>query len=279
MKKPKPRPILAAEVAALQAKLAETIKLTETDGLSAAARRAVNGQLRKLIGDLEASLSSFDPVTHPTSIFDPSNPKIIGRFTALALVAQSRVALSDVGRFYGSGIYAIYYSGDFPTYSPLAGSETPIYVGKAGPATAGARTAHEQGERLWSRLNEHRKNIVKAVSTLKGEDFHARFLVVQSGWETAAESYLIHLFQPIWNKEVKILYGLGKHGDDPETRANKRSPWDTLHPARAWAVDTKADARSQERISDDVRNHFERHPVFGNTTELLEAFFAELRQS
>ena len=97
--------------------------------------------------------------------------------------------------------------------------------------------------------------------------------------ETAAESYLIHLFRPIWNKEVKILYGIGKHGDDPETRANKRSPWDTIHPARAWAVETKADARSKERIADDVREHFERHPVFGVTTDLLEAFFAELRQS
>ena len=178
-----PRPILSEEVAALREKLAETIELAETTGLSAAARRAVNGQIRKLIGDLEASLPSFDPVIHPTSIFDPSNPKIIGRFTALALVAQSRVSLSEMGRFYGSGIYAIYYSGGFSTYAPLAASETPIYVGKAGPATTGARTAHEQGERLWFRLNEHRKNISKAASTLSLDDFQARFLVVQSGWK------------------------------------------------------------------------------------------------
>jgi hypothetical protein len=70
----------------------------------------------------------------------------------------------------------------------------------------------EQGERLAARLNDHRKNIGKAVSTLNVDDFQARFLVVQSGWETAAEDYLIHLFRPIWNSEVDILYGLGKHG-------------------------------------------------------------------
>ena len=73
-------------------------------------------------------------------------------------------------------------------------------------------------------------------------------LVVQSGWETAAEDYLIRLFRPIWNKETKILYGLGKHGDSAETRTNKRSLWDTLHPARVWAAPTLEDARSPAEI-------------------------------
>ena len=214
----------------------------------------------------------------PTSVFDPSNPKIIGRFTSLAMVAQPRRRLPDIGRFYGSGVYALYYSGDFPLYRPISGSETPIYVGKASPASQGARTVRDQGERLSARLNEHRKNISKATSTLDIEDFSARFLVVQSGWETTAEDYLIHLFRPIWNSETDILYGLGKHGDDAITRANKRSPWDTLHPGRAWAVATKEDARSVERMETDLGVHFDRHIPFADTTALLEAFFAELRQ-
>jgi hypothetical protein len=109
-------------------------------------------------------------------------------------------------------------------------------------------------------------------------DFEARFLVVQSGWETSAEDYLIHLFRPIWNSEVDILYGLGKHGDAAATRANKRSPWDSLHPGRAWAVATLEDARTPDRIEADLHRHFESQSIFRDTARLLEAFFAELRQ-
>ena len=89
---------------------------------------------------------------------------------------------------------------------------------------------------------------------------------------------MISLSRPIWNNETKILYGLGKHGDDPVTRANKRSPWDTLHPGRTWAADTIEDARTEAQIVDDLTQHFHRHPVFLDITQLLETFFAELRQ-
>lgn len=130
-------------------------------------------------------------------MFDPSNPRIIGCFTSLALIAQDRQPLSSIGRFYGSGVYAIYYKGAFSPYGRISGSETPIYVGQAAPSNRGARTAKEQGERLAARLNEHRKNIEKADTTLNVADFVARFLVVQSGWESAAEQYLIQLFRPI----------------------------------------------------------------------------------
>lgn len=78
----------------------------------------------------------------------------------------------------------------------------------------------EQSDRLCRRLSEHRKNIRKAANTLDIADFEFRSLVVQSGWETPAEDYLIHLFRPIWNKETGILYGLDKHGDNAKTRAN-----------------------------------------------------------
>ncbi len=269
---------LDSEVAAIREKIAALIAANEIKPMGAARRRALDAQIRLLIEELERSLAKIDPVVMPTTIFDPSNPKIIGRFTALAMVAQPRRALGSLGRFYGSGVYAVYYVGAFPLYAPLSGSETPVYVGKAGPATQGARTAREQGERLAARLNDHRKNIVKAGSTLGLDDFDARFLVVQSGWETAAEDYLIHLFRPIWNNETDVLYGLGKHGDSATTRANKRSPWDSLHPGRAWAEATKEDARSQARIASDVEAHFRNHPPIMDAAALLDVFFAELRQ-
>jgi hypothetical protein len=206
-------------------------------------------------------------------VFDPSNPKVVGRFVSLALVAQQRHPLAEIPRFYGSGIYAIYYNGPFPLYAPISGSETPIYVGQAAPAINNARTPLEQGPRLCGRLSDHRKNIGTAITTLDLADFQFRSLVVQSGWETAAEDYMIHLFRPIWNSETSILYGLGKHGDDATTRANKRSPWDTLHPGRKWAEKSKEDAKSPATIETELSRHFEEHPVFPDLEHVLTSFW------
>ncbi|MGI8403775.1 MAG: Eco29kI family restriction endonuclease [Thermomicrobiales bacterium] len=202
----------------------------------------------------------------------------MGRFIALALVAQARYSLTNVGRFYGSGVYALYYVGDFPLYAQLSGTETPIYVGQAAPAINNARTPLEQGDRLSRRLNDHRKNIGLATTTLDVNAFEVRSLVVQSGWETAAEDYLIHLFRPIWNSETGILYGLGKHGDSSTTRANRRSPWDTMHPGRGWATPTLENAKTPERITAELDAHFTSHPVFEDIDALLLSFIDELRQ-
>ncbi len=70
-------------------------------------------------------------------------------------------------------------------------------------------------------------------------------------------SILIDLFEPIWKSEVDICYGFGKDGDDPETRANQRSPWGTLHPGCDWAY---------------------RDPKMKDSTEeILRRFLAEMR--
>jgi hypothetical protein len=151
-------------------------------------------------------------------------------------------------------------------------------VGQAAPGVSNARTPFEQGARVCGRLGDHRKNIGKASSTLELSDFEFRSLVVQSGWETAAEDYLIHLFRPIWNNETSILYGLGKHGDSATTRANKRSPWDTLHPGRAWAVATTEDAKSVQQINAELAAHFREHPAYPDLEAVLVSFIQELRQ-
>jgi len=247
--------------------------------LTPAARRALEAQIRAVIERLARFLNELDPIRQPTSVFDPSNPKVVGRFISIALVAQQRHALGEIAPFYGSGVYAIYYKGPFPLYAPLSNSETPIYVGQAAPAINNALTPTAQGDKLWNRLNEHRKNIRKAASTLDLADFEFRSLVVQSGWETPAEDYLIHLFRPIWNSETAILFGLGKHGDAASTRSNKRSPWDTLHPGRGWAADARlSDAKTPEQIAEELKTHFAAYPRFGTVEQVLEAFIEELRQ-
>jgi len=169
-----------------------------------------NDRLREAIEDL-------DPIKHPGFVFEPSNPTIAGRIVGLALLARARKPLSfATEKFYGSGVYAIYYNGDFPAYSGISGKEQPIYVGKADPTNPNAKTVAEQLDRLSRRLNDHRKTIAKASATLKLEDFEFRALVVQSGYESAAENYLIHLFRPIWNNEPRSAVALASTETAPK---------------------------------------------------------------
>ena len=265
-------------VSTLRATLERLTAEANVPTLSHPKRRALEAEIKLAIDGLTTLLGALDPIAQPTSVFDPSNPKVVGRFVALALVAQDRHPLDDIPKFYGSGVYAIYYTGEFPAYQPISGTETPIYVGQAAPALSNARTPMEQGAKLCGRLSDHRKNIGKAQTTLRLEDFQFRSLVVQSGWETAAEDYLIHLFSPIWNSETNILYGLGKHGDSATTRANKRSPWDTLHPGRAWAAATTEDAKSIAQIDAELATHFAKHPTYRDLEAVLASFIDELRQ-
>ena len=268
----------ADQIAQLRSEIAQLLTAAATSRLSGAGLRKLNDEIRTAISELDDFLRHLDPIRQPSSVFDPSNPKVVGRFVSLALVAQLRHSLEDIPKVYGSGVYAIYYKGNFEPYRPWSGSETPLYVGQAAPSDRNARTATEQGPRLSARLNEHRKNIIKAASTLDCSDFEYRSLVVQSGWETAAEDYLIHLFRPLWNNETSIVYGLGKHGDAATTRGNKRSPWDTLHPGRRWAADTAEDAKTIEQITSEIATHSTAHRVYLDLDAVLESFLEELKQ-
>lgn len=246
------------------------------------------GRLRKelesLATELHARLARLDPISHPDSFFDPADPRLFGIFAALALIGLDRVPLASLEekRFYGSGVYALYYIGDFPTYGPIAGTEHPIYVGKADPEMAHARSPRQQGEKLCGRLNEHRKNIDRAEN-LKLSDFECRYLVVASGWQTAAESALIGLFRPVWNKEMRILLGFGKHGDSTETRRNKRSPWDVLHAGRRWAAAEKyaasrvEDSKSVGQINDEVMEHFKENKPVTDIQHIVKELVAQVR--
>lgn len=246
------------------------------NALSAHARRKLRSQAHGIADKLTEILRAVDPVSAPDAFFDPSNPNVMGAVTALALVAQPRRPLQAVADHYGSGIYAIYYSGPFKLYEPISGTETPIYVGQAAPESAGARYPIEQGTRLSRRLKDHRRSVTAAHKTIDIEHFEYRSLVVQSKWEGPAEGFLINLFKPIWNKETKLVFGIGKHGDAPETRGNKRSPWDVIHDSRSWA--TTADSKSKQAIEESVHEHFVENPPLRSTDDVLEHFLGSLRQ-
>lgn len=258
----------------------ELVGISKKDMLSNAVRKRLEENVEQLIEKLVNYIQSIHPVRNPTFVFDASNPDIIGKFVALALVAQPRIPLAEVDRFYGSGVYALYYEGDFPDYIPISGTETPIYVGKADPGSDKARNPREQGEKLSGRLKEHKRTILKASTTIKIEEFYYRSLVVQSGWQQAAESFLIHLFSPIWNNETNICYGFGKHGDDPSTRKNLRSPWDTIHPGRDWAYRDPEiqDAVPLEDLKARIAEHFKKRRIYYSLEDIFRTFVDSLRQ-
>ncbi|MGB6667387.1 MAG: Eco29kI family restriction endonuclease [Candidatus Acidiferrum sp.] len=267
------------QLAAQLKKLSESLAAEEPSKLPASRAKRVRQIITEAYDKLRKVMQDLDPIKHPGFVFDPSNPNVAGRIVGITMIAQDRKLLANVERFYGSGVYAIYYNGKFPAYKAITTREHPVYVGKADPADQAAKTAMEQGDRLSNRLNDHRKNIAKATTTLRLEDFEYRAIVVQTGWQTSAEDYLIHLFKPIWNSEVGICYGFGKHGDDPGTRANLRSPWDTLHPGRDWAHrDPKMkDAKPEKEIVKEISQHLAKYPPLGSIDEILRRFLAEMR--
>jgi hypothetical protein len=262
---------------------------TRLGGLSASGSHLKSTPLQQL-EDVAERLRNvameFDPIALPSSVFDPAAPEIAGRNIALALMAQPRRPMAEMTEkpgFYGAGVYAIYYRGEklpFPAYQALRGSDHPIYIGKADPESASATTPKMQGRAIWSRLREHANTIDKAECTLSIDDFECRFLVVQSGYQRAAEDYLIRFFGPIWNSETNICYGMSKHGDAAETRGNKRSPWHTIHPGVKWAANPKlVDQKPAAQITQDIAAHFKKYTPVRSIDEILKKFLQEMRQT
>lgn len=238
---------------------------------------------------LEAVRSSADPIRMPRATFDPADPKAIGRMVSIALLAQPLVPLADVRPAYGSGVYAIYCRGDHPLYAGISGSETPIYVGKADPANDDASTTREQGAKLTARLLEHAGTIATAeaysaqlpphLSPIRLADFMCRRLVCATNAQLVAEKHLIRTFWPIWNSETKACWGMSKHGDAATTRANKRSPWDVVHPGRAWALDQRlVDSLTPAEIAQRIADTLARVPPRRDHAALLEEMLAGFRQ-
>ena len=210
---------------------------------------------------------------------------------AMALLAQRRIPLSEVRPSYGSGVYAIYYEGAHPLYQGISGTETPIYVGKADPAKDDASNPREQGARLTGRLLEHAGTIETAENYARRQDlpsglhpihlreFTCRRLVCATNAQLVAEKHLIATFWPIWNAETRACWGMSKHGDAASTRANKRSPWDVVHPGRAWALDSRlVDSLSPADIANKIDATLTRVPPKTSHEALLEEMLAAFRQ-
>ena len=177
-------------------------------------------------------------------------------------------------KFGGSGVYAIYYTGDYPLYQKLGivnrtSYRVPIYVGKAIPSGGrkGLGKSADSEDSLHKRLREHTKSIQQAITHSKGidaqsqlniADFACRFVIVQ-GDESAIiapiESALIKQYQPLWNAAVD---GFGNHDPGKGRYEQARSQWDVLHVGRAWADKCVGIPPNLEGIFADIASHLKK---------------------
>ena len=172
--------------------------------------------------------------------YDPLNKKNLGFSVADALLSKIVEPLPPHKAFTGAGVYAIYYTGDFEQYKPIAKANSngafkaPIYVGKAVPPGArkgGFGLDSPPGHVLYNRLYEH-ADTIKDAKNLKIEHFCCRYLTVDDIWIPLGESLLIEMFKPLWNK---VLDGFGNHDPGKGRYKQQNSPWDIIHPGRVWA--------------------------------------------
>ncbi len=170
--------------------------------------------------------------------YNPLDKEKLGESVARALLNSSVQELPPSVPFIGAGVYAIYYSGDFPSYAEIRGVQggddewRPIYVGKAVPK--GARKGHltldsNAGDSLYQRLREHSDSVEQVG--LKRSNFKCRYLVVDDIWIPLGEALLIREYRPVWNV---LLDGFGNHDPGSGRGKSLTSRWDTVHPGRSW---------------------------------------------
>jgi len=195
--------------------------------------------------------------------YNPLHKKNLGISVADALLAKKATPLPPTDAFDGAGIYAIYYTGDFPAYRELSALNQkgklrcPIYVGKAVPEGArkgGLGLDYPAGRVLFKRLTEHAKSVEQATN-LNLADFSCRHLTVDDIWIPLGESLLIEMFRPLWNLAVD---GFGNHDPGGRRAAQNISPWDVLHPGRPWAEKLSA-GKSEADILAAIERHLKQY--------------------
>jgi len=195
-----------------------------------------------------------------------------GAFKALIESACSFFAATPIHtlppsfNFNGTGVYGIYYRGDFEHYKPLSSLNSsklihPIYIGKAVPK--GWRQSRISAEavtkstELSTRLRQHASSI-RSVSNLNLSHFYCRFMILEaysSDMIGTLEAALIKRFRPLWNSS---LDGFGNHDPGSGRYEQAKSDWDVLHAGRSWAEKCKGQHSSIEAIMNIIKVHFNR---------------------
>ncbi len=166
--------------------------------------------------------------------------------------------------FLGTGVYALYYTGQNPLYGKYAelnrlAYSYPIYVGKAVPK--GWRQSRisdsplNQSRELHNRLREHSRSITVGAELLL-EEFMCRFVIFEdeaSDMIGTIEAALIKLNQPLWNVAID---GFGNHDPGRGRYEQAKSDWDVIHPGRPWAERCNGIYKQESVIVSNIGNHF-----------------------
>lgn len=166
-------------------------------------------------------------------------------------------------RFLGTGVYALYYTGNNPLYTRYKELnrlvyDFPIYVGKAVPEGWRQSRIHDsdttQSTALYRRLKEHSRSI-KAGDGLCLADFSCRLVIFEkegSDMIGSIEDTLIKLTQPLWNSCVD---GFGNHDPGKGRYEQARSDWDVVHTGRAWANRLNGVSNNKIDVLENIENH------------------------
>lgn len=163
--------------------------------------------------------------------------------------------------FVGSGVYLLYYLGDFVPYNPIADANrrsvsVPIYVGKAVPVGwRQARRVDTNSATLYNRLRKHARSI-NSAGNLNVRDFICRMVILQdaeSSLISVVESELIRSYQPLWNS---LIDGFGNNDPGVNRYGQLLSEWDVIHPGRSWEQKWKGPRPDYETLISTIRNYF-----------------------
>lgn len=186
--------------------------------------------------------------------FNPLDTDSLTKVFVNELTSRPPVALPEVDpeSVKGPGLYALYYSGAFSLYKPLAdaGTEWPIYLGSAMPA--GSRTGQVRTggkSKILERLERHTESVTYAENLEEGR-FSARWMEVDEPFIILGEILLLRFYRPLWNAN---LPGFGNKVVGSERTTGKTSQWDTMHPGRPGSG--TAPGRDIALIKKDLEKH------------------------
>lgn len=140
----------------------------------------------------------------------------------------------------GAGVYLLYYTGPLEQYRPISEAnkqglfKSPIYVGKADRKgkRKGFTFQPGYGGEIQSRLRNHAESI-KLAQDLCIKEFSCRFLSIEDAFIGLAESVLVSIYEPLWNK---VLDGFGNNPTGGPRSTQATSKWDVFHPGRTRGV-------------------------------------------
>lgn len=168
--------------------------------------------------------------------------------------------------FLGTGVYALYYTGQNSLYKKYAelnrlSYSYPIYVGKSVPKgwrqSRASDNTQNQSRELISRLREHSRSI-SLGSELLLQDFMCRFVIFEedgSDMIGTIEAALIKLNKPLWNT---VVDGFGNHDPGSGRYEQAKSDWDVIHEGRAWASKCNGKHAEKSVIIDNILLHLQK---------------------